>query len=519
METSSIRRAERVEDKRLPTHEPLSLGEAQLFIIFAAGLLAIDVARRPSDMFFDRFAFFDNGANLTLQYLTSIGYRPAIDFGYHYGLLAALIGRGWFACLGATPSAYQWAMMTGAVLFAWALAKIFAGRKIGGAGLALLIVSLGIAFQSNYPNLAHCVEAVILAHALAEEARGSKRNALALATAAVFVKPSMGYVLGGVLLLLNALELRREGGAVRDFVAIIIPSAIIFSFLSVVLVGVYGVRSFLFTIVPVEGVSLYRAVHFGLIHGPGRYLWNPEERPLPLYFLDIPAFWMTSTIYLVIAGIVQVLGYIREKSLARSGEVIITCAVLHLAFMFLFFGSGASWIYYSYLLAIGCGLATEMGKGWRLTAVPLIVLALLSWSTTTAFIYRQWKTTSPGPITAGLWAPAAEVSEWNKVLGLSRQEKMVVVDTKGAVELMYPEFGHPVSMFLDPGLETQQDVTRKAAQISTASAFVVPQTVVTYGGLPDAPEIAAAMKDFDLEWKGEFFSVYRRRAGNSDAGK
>jgi hypothetical protein len=517
METASIRKAERFDEAPLLARQPLSLSTPQLFIIFAAGLLAIDVARRPSDMFFDRFAFFDNGANLTLQYLTSIGYRPAIDFGYHYGLLAALIGRVWFGCLGATPAAYQWAMVTGAVSFAWALARIFAGRKIGGAGLALLIVSLGLAFQSNYPNLAHCLEAVILSHALAEQVRGSNRNALALATIAVFVKPSMGYVFGGVLLLLNALELYREGRAVRDLIAIVIPSAVIFVILSVVLTSAYGVRSFLFTIVPIEGVTNYRALHFGLIHGPGRYLWNPGERPLPLYFLDIPAFWMVSTICLVIAGIVQAWGYTREKFLARSGEVIITCAILHLAFIFLFFGGGASWTYYPYLLAIGCGLAMEMGKGWRLAAMPLCVLALLSWSSTADFIYRQWKTTSPSPLTAGLWAPAAEVSEWNNVLGLSRHEKMVVVDTKGAAELMYPEFGRPVFMFLDPGLETQQDVARKAAQISTSSAFVVPQTVRTYGGLPDAPEIAAAMSNFELEWRGEFFTVYRRRAAKPDA--
>lgn len=514
METAGIRRVERVDDARPLTRAPLSLSARQLFVVFAVELLAINVARRPSDMFFDRFAFFDNGANLTLQYLTSVGYRPAIDFGYHYGLLAALIGRAWFWCAGATPSAYQWAMVAGAVLFAWALARIFAGRKIGAAGLALLIVSLGFAFQSSYPNLAHCVEAVILAHALAEHVRGSNRNAFTLATIAVFVKPSMGYVFGVVLLLLIALELDREGGTVRDFIASVVPAAIIFAVLSVVLVGVYGARSFLFTIVPIEGVSLYRAVNFGLIHGPGRYLWDPGERQPVLYFIDIPGFWIASTVYLVVAAIVQAWSYIRGKRLARTGEIIITCAVLHLTFMFVFFGSGMSWIYYSYLLAIGCSLATEMGSGWRLAAVPLCVLALLSWLTTASFIYRQWETTAPSPATAGLWAPPAEAIEWNKVVGEARQEKMVVVDTKGAVELMYPEFGEPVSMFLDPGLMTQEDVARKVAQLSTADAFVVPQTVRTYGGLPDAPELKAAMAEFDLEWKGEFFEVYRRRGGS-----
>src|SRR5208282_4489134 len=195
---------------------PLSLRAPQLFVIFAVEAVAIEIAKLPIDMGFSRFAFFDYGANLTLQYLISAGYRPAIDFGYSYGLLAALIGKAWFGCLGLTPAAYQWAMLTGALLFAWALARIFAQRKIGAAGLALLIVSFAFAYQSSYPSLTHCIEAVILAHALAAQVRGSYRGALALATVAVLDKPSMGYVYGALLLLLILFELRRQSGTVRS---------------------------------------------------------------------------------------------------------------------------------------------------------------------------------------------------------------------------------------------------------------------------------------------------------------
>jgi MFS family permease len=514
METASIGKPAHRDGAHPPARAALSLGAPHLFAIFAAEAVAIDIARRPVDMSFDHFAFFDYGANFTLQYLISAGYRPAIDFGYHYGLLAALIGRVWFGCMGATASAYQWAMVTGAILFAWALARIFAGRRIGGPGIALLIVSFGLAFQSSYPNLAHCIEAVILAHALAAQARGSYRNALALATTAVFVKPSMGYIFGAVLLVLMALEIRRNRGGMRDFIAAAFPSAVIFGAASVVLIGVYGARSFLFTIVPIEGVSLYRAVNFGLASS-GRYLWDPLARPIPMFFIDISGFWIASTAYLIVAAILQAWSWMRGEELSRAGEVIITSAVLHLSFMVFFFGGGASWIYYSYLLAIGCALATEMGRGWRLVAVPLSVLALLSWTSTASFIYRQWKTRSPNAQTAGLWSIPGQASEWNKVLAMAHREKMVVLDTKGAVELMYPEFGKPVSMFLDPGLETQEDVARKAAQLKAAEAFVVPATVRKFGGLPDAPELAAATADFALEWKGDFFEVYRRRAASA----
>jgi hypothetical protein len=264
-------------------------------------------------------------------------------------------------------------------------------------------------------------------------------------------------------------------------------------------------------------LNLYRASNFGFIHGPGRYLWNPAGRPLALYFIEIPAFWMASTAFLVTAGFVQAWSYVSEGRLTRTGELILTCAIVHLAFIFIFFGSASSWIYYSNVLVIGCALATEMGPRWRLIAIPLCVLALLSQLSPAAVVVNAWKTTSPSPATAGLWATPDEVSEWNKVLGLARQEKTVVIEVHGSVELMYPEFGKPVSLFLDTGLATDADVARKTAQIATASAFVVPQTVRTYGGLPDAPEITATMRNFDLEWKGSFFEVYRRRGGTPAA--
>jgi hypothetical protein len=510
METASIRKPERLDETPPPARAALSLRAPRLFSIFAVEAIAIAIVRRPADMAFSRFAFFDYGSNLTLQALISARYRPAIDFGYQYGLLAALIGRVWFGCLGLTPAAYQWAMLAGAILFAWALARVFAGRKIGAAGLALLIVSFGFAFESSYPNLAHCVEAVILAHALAAQVRGSYRSALALATLAVFDKPSMGYVFGALLLLLIVLELRRQGGTVRDFIAAVMPAAAIFAFLSIVLIAIYGARSFLLTIVPIEGVSNYRALHFGFIHGPGRYLWNPA-RGLAAYFLDIPGFWMASTLYLIVAAVVQATGYIRRKGLTRAGEVIVTCAILHISFLSLFFGPAASWYYYSFLLAIGCGLATETGVGWRRAAIPLCALAILSWCTTASFVYSRWKVGSPNPETAGLWSQPVEADEWNKVVVMARQEKMVVVDGAGGVEVMYPEFGKPVECFL----MTKADIARTAARLSTADSFVVPGVVRLYKVMPTVPDITAAMKDFDLEWKGHFFEVYRRRGGKA----
>jgi hypothetical protein len=513
-----IRTKEHSGEELSSTRPTLGLPASKFFVIFAIEAVAIEIARLPVDMGFSRFAFFDYGANLSLQSLIATGYRPAIDFGFAYGLLGVLIGKVWFVCFGLTPAAYQGAMLSGAILFAWALARIFAERKIGATGLALLIVSFGFAYQSSYPSLTHCIEAVILAHALALQVRGSYRGALALATVAVFDKPAMGYVYGALLLFLIVIELRGRSGTVRDFIAAIIPSAIVFGVLSIVLIAVYGARSFLLTIVPIEGVNNYRAMRFGFINGPGKYLWNPTGRGIS-YFLDIPGFWVASTLYLIVAAVVQATKSGRGESLTRGGEVIVTCAILHLSFVYLFFGSAMSWFYYSFLIAIGCGLATEMSREWRWAAVLLCGLATLSWYTAASAIYTGWKGTSPSPETAGLWAQPGEASEWNKIVAMARDQKIVVMDRRGGVEMIYPELGKPVAFSLVPGLRTEGEVSRTAARLSSADAYVVPGVLQLLDGLPDAPEITAVMKDFVLEWKGYFFEVYRRRSGKEPAGR
>lgn len=510
MKSASILTTGQIAEEPPAPRDVLSLRATKLFVIFAVEAVAIEIARLPVDLGFSRFAFFDYGANLSLQSLIATGYRPAIDFGFAYGLLGVLIGKVWFGCFGLTPAAYQWAMLTGAILFAWALARIFSERKIGVTGLALLLLSFGFAYQSSYPSLTHCIEVVILAHALACQVSGSNRGALALATVAVFDKPAMGYVYGALLLFLILIELRRQPSTARDFIEALVPAAIVFMVLSTMLVAVYGARSFLLTIVPIEGVSNYRALHFGFIHGEGRYLWNPVARVVP-YFLDIPGFWMASTLYLIVAAVVQVMGFVRRKSLTRLGESIITCAILHLSFVLLFYGPLVSWYYYSFLLTIGCGLATAMGRQWRRAAVLLSVLAIFSWYTSASAIYSGWKNTSPNPETAGLWSQPGEANEWNKVAAMARDQKMVVMDVRGGVEVMYPEFGKPVAFFLTPGLATEGEIARATGRLSTADAFVVPGVVRLFNGLPDAPEITAAMKDFDLQWKGYFFEMYRRR--------
>ena len=64
-------------------------------------------------------------------------------------------------------------------------------------------------------------------------------------------------------------------------------------------------------------------------------------------------------------------------------------------------------------------------------------------------------------MTAGLWAPDDEREEWRQVLAATRQHKVVMLDSMGATELLFPGFANPVSLFLTRGLMQPDDVRRK----------------------------------------------------------
>ncbi len=76
-----------------------------LAALFGTEVILIQAICIPFSLNFDVWAFNDSGANLTVQYLVRNGYRPAIDFGYSYGLLPMLLDRLWFSFVGASPAA------------------------------------------------------------------------------------------------------------------------------------------------------------------------------------------------------------------------------------------------------------------------------------------------------------------------------------------------------------------------------------------------------------------------------
>jgi hypothetical protein len=488
-----------------------------LFFLFTIEVIAYSLGWLPRSLGFDRFAFCDQGANLTAQYLISHGLTPAVDFGYAYGLIPLALGKIWFGCFGATPFAYQGLMVVCGILMALGLAQVAVRLELGVIGMALLAIALMFMIQASYPSLSQATEQVLLTFAIAQQAAGRRSGALALATAAVLAKPSMAYVYGFILALLIVLQLLRSGGSFRQWIRAFAAAALVGILLAAVLGIEYGPAALLNTVFPVEGMRNYKALDFGFFRGSGRGFWDLGNMPFLAYLLEVSGFWMAATLVLLIGAPFAALKCYRSwfaetPSLQlRRAEIVVTCAVIHVVFVTLLFGNEWSWLYYAYFLVLGVATVSEiwpMGRraGFALCALGVIACSAQAWS-----MYHHWTIDSRYASTGGLWASPGQAAEWSKALSLVQGRNAVVLDINGAVELMVPGFAPPTTLYLLPGLMQPAEVDRKLAQLNGAEVVLVPYGILSAcRGVPDNFAIKEALNAFRIEWRGKYYEVFRK---------
>lgn len=487
-----------------------------LFAILATETIALNILWAPVSLDFTHFAFCDSGANLTLQYLITHGYRPTIDFAYLYGLLPVLIGRIWFAIAGLTPLAYQLLLLVCGLGMALAFARIAAALQVHVIAIPFLIVTLWFSIHSDYPALAQAIEALLLVSALSEHARGRRQSAIVLATAAVFAKPSMGYVYGALLIVIWFARTPSESRRSRFMPEVGIPVGITAAGCAILLSVFYGPAALVRSVLPLEGVSTYRMQNFGFFSGSGRAFWNPADNSSVLYAFGPAGIWIAASIFLACAAFGAAYRLWARSEDSNGGtkardEIILTCFVLHLTFVCLFFGNQWSWFYYSYLLVIGVAAAVDTGPVARRAGIAICLIGALSGFGVPHSVLHLWKTREATAVTAGLWSQPPETTEWIDVFKLTRGHRTTILDTKGAAELIFRGFEPPVSLYLDPGLMLQSDIDRKMRQLADSEMVVVPLGTATCGGIPRAVEFHDAMRRFNLIFHGAYFDVYRRR--------
>ena len=477
-------------------------------LLLMAGVVALALFQSPAERFL-RYIAFDSGVDLTMQDLMARGYRPTVDFGCAYGLLPLLVNRAWYGIAGLTPGAYRAEVVLGTCLTAWGMARFAGARRVGPAGLALIALSMPDVLFSTYNTSVHVFEPALLVHGLAEQARGRRGTALAFATAACFVKPSLGYVYGLVLLI--CILFASKGSARGYWVRSLGPAAATGIVLSVAVAGAFGVGPLIRTIFPVAGMAIYEQEGFGFFRGTGRAFWALPGASLRDYFRYEVGFWLIGTVWLIgcgLAGLWRLGRGLASVEDRRDAEVVACCATLHVVFVTCFFAHRMSWAYYFAILILGLA-ATAKGRHRAAVVWCLAAMLLVSDRSKLVTVYRDWSASAPGAETLGLWATPAERSEWSTVLELTRGHQPVLLTTIEGSAPLVPRFAPPVASYFCPGLTLPVEVERKAGQLASAR-MIVAVVPPDWRGFTLWPELAAALDGCELVYEGRTFRVYRR---------
>jgi hypothetical protein len=488
---------------------PLAIGLSVVILLW-------DLLQWPQILGFAPFAFGDPGTNLTISYLVSHGYRPVIDFGYSYGLLGILGDEAWFHVLPLTPLGYQVGSILCQLGVACAIARTVKVLALGPIQVAFVFVAVGRTVMPTYWNFAHGLEAVLISLAVAEQARGARANALALTTTAVFAKPSLGFFYSALLLMLITVDLyRRRSSTVSAWLNQIKPALLVGISLCVVLTALFGFDVLWRTVVPISGMANYKAQNCGFFTGEGSHFWHPASFNWHYYAGTMIGLWLAATAYLI-WGAIPAARRLRENigtkfssTEARSDEVVVSCVLLHLAFVFLFYGTAGSWVYYSYLLIVGAAVVTIDGPLRRAALCGLIVIAAITYYGVVGNSITAWRDTRRSPITANLWCSAQVQDEWSHALGLIKGRRAAALHYAGAVELFYPEFEPAVGTYFSGGMMSTAEINREVARIESADVIVV-STIPGWGGPVMTPETERALAPFKRTYQGTYFSVYER---------
>lgn len=485
-----------------------------LTAFFLVEFLALAVFQSPYRTF-DQFMLWDSGGELVIQDLIRRGWVPTRDFGYLYGLLGLLVGRVYYAFAPLSPGAFRAEVVVCSLASAWGLARFARARRLGPVGVALLALAVPDLLLVTYITLVHVLEQALLILALAELARGRRGSALALATACWFVKPSQAALIGLVLVIALVVENRRAGlsARARAFGPAVATGAV----LAIVLGVAFGPLALLRTLFPVTGREVYRLSGFGFLFGKGRLFWELPNAGIKDYFRYETGFYLLGTGLLTWGAAVALWRLARGQSRADGAlddEAVVTCAVVHLGFIFVFFGHHNTWFYSLPMLVIGLATLTRRGR-WQQVAVGILALMLLVSDRSKALeVVNRWRTNSATAATLGLWISPDDRDEWTTVLDLARGDRAVLFALCEGGALLLPGFEPPISAYIVPGLPVGAEIERKIEQVRRARTIIA-HKVVEPNVFHHWPELKAAFDGCEVIHDGRMLKVYRRGSKQS----
>ncbi len=456
---------------------------------------------------FFSFAFRDSGSNLMLVKLVNDGQKPITDFGYAYGLLSVIFSQIWLNLFGITPTAFLAAEYLIILVFCYWLARMHAAIDGTYVHLLLLLALLPFVVPTAAISHTHVLEPVFLLAAIALWVEGTPRWALLSCTLCLFIKPSMAYFLG-LLLVMELLRTHkpRDGSGWKSLLRGLGPSILAAIIVGVFLGVYYGWAPLVASLTGQTGRKIYSINHYGVL-GYGRgFFWSTNWK----YYLGQPAgFWIFSVLAICAAGFqTMVSRFATGKPLSKSEQLIVTIAILMLAFHVFCYGGPESWLYYAFLLVLFWMAVLDFRRFRWLLAIALPLAAL---TTLVSFKGRlqYWRTSVASPLTLGLTTEPETLSEWSAIRALVRGSHATILSYAGASAIFFPDLDTAPRLFLERGQTQPRELEATLATLQRAD-YVVWPVGLPYLNYFEWPVIGDELKKFHIVSKSERFTVLKR---------
>ena len=490
-------------------------------------LLLLQLWQLPRIAGWTFFSFFDPGTALKGDWLISLGMKPAIDFGYTHGLASLLIAHWGFAVLGRTPAAFLIMTSVMEILMALAIARFAIAMRLSRPAVWFLVCALPVAIMPCYLTLTHPLEALLLLWAIAEQASGRRERALAICTACLFVKPSMAYVYGLLLVIWTLIDFYRHerciSGLLRRTAAAILTGLL----MAGAMIWKFGMASLLLTIVPITGMRTYHDTHFGFFSGSGLKFWSPAYHPWYYYIITPAGIWLVMSAILL--WVLLIWG-LRRKSANRGQlsvpqvgglvtnwvhapnrfmETALSIALMHIAFVLGFYGWKYACEYYSYLPVLFTALVISRCRTRQIQlAVVLGILAICSQARSAGITLWCWHGKVRNVQTGYLWAYPQQLSQWQYVARKVQGHRTLIL-SNGYLPWMPKGMAMPLSWFPEPGIPTPIEMRRLKREALAAHYIVVRRGYGTFG-LWANPAFTSVRRKFTMVWQGKYFSIWRQ---------
>jgi hypothetical protein len=320
-----------------------------------------------------------------------------------------------------------------------------------------------------------------------------------------------------LLLIFIVLDLKdKDRLRVRNLASALAPAACTGLALAVLLITAFGWIPVISSLLPLTGARNYRVLHYGwgelakLLYIPGVRLG---------YYVGTPVtFWVCATFYLAASAFVVGWRVVRRRmSIPASYEIVLTCALLHLGFIGLFYGSASSWATYAYIPVIGVAATDAWSRINSKIVTGLCVLAAIGNYSVFGASIGAWRTMQRSPVTAGLYATPSESAEWSYVTSMVSNKSPVLYTWAGGAEVLFGWLPKPLGAFIEPGEATDREIQNKVQQLRSAKTIIIPDIPEIGSPIENwrGPEFKTALDNTRLAFKGKYFSVYERANGSA----